>query len=143
VRPATDALIETAHQLRASLYYFHLDTITRNVAQDIAVVKGHIFCRLIRPEQEVASRKFLGITSVNDTETRAIPEVGDDEHFKVPVNITQKLGSGPLPIRIDAIFRGDSIDALPEGVEDQYVTISGFPATIEVREASGLVADLK
>jgi hypothetical protein len=122
--PSTDALVETAHQLRASLYYFHLDSITRNMGQDIAVIKGHIYCRLLLPEQNVAFEKLVRMTTgfrVDGTRNITMPEISDDEEFKVPVSIIKKLDTGSVPIRIDAIFN-----------EDRLVSISGFPTTIEV-----------
>jgi hypothetical protein len=124
--PSTDALVETAHQLRASLYYFHLDSITRNMGQDISVIKGHIYCRLLLPEQNAAFKKLVGMTTgfrVSGTTNITMPEISDDEEFKVPVSIIKKLDTCSLPIRIDAIFN-----------EDRLVSISGFPATIEVSQ---------
>lgn len=120
---STDALVETAHQLRASLYYFHLDSITRNMGQDIAVIKGHIYCRLILPEQIDAFNKLVAKTSgfkVNGTTNITMPEFSDDAEFKVPVSIIKKLDTGSVPVRIDAIFE-----------DDRLVSISGFPTTIE------------
>jgi hypothetical protein len=122
--PSTDALVETAHQLRGSLYYFHLDSTTRNMGQDIAVIKGHIYCRLLLPEQNVAFKKLAGMTTgfcVSGTTNITMPEISDDEEFKVAVSIIKKLDTGSVPIRIDAIFN-----------EDRLVSISGFPTTIEV-----------
>jgi hypothetical protein len=122
--PSKDALVETAYQLRASLYYFHLDSITRNMGQDIAIIKGHIYCLLLLPEQNVAFKKLVGMTTgfrVNGTTNITMPEISDDEEFKVPVSIIKKIDTGSVPIRIDAIFN-----------EDRLVSIGGFPTTIEV-----------
>lgn len=125
VDASLDPLVETAHQLRASLYYFQLDSITRDMGRDIAVIKGHIYCRLILPEQTDAFKKLVAKTSrfqVDSTTNIAMPEFSDDAEFKVPVSIIKKLDTGSEPIRIDAVFE-----------DDRLVSISGFPTTIEVR----------
>jgi hypothetical protein len=138
INPSVDALVETALQLRASLFYFHLYSISRNAAKDVAVIKGYIFCRLIRPEQETAFQKLIHMTSafnVNETEVEFNAYIGANETFKVPVLITKKLDTDLLPIRIDAVFCGNSIDSGSSQSTNynQRVAISGFPVTIEVR----------
>lgn len=128
IAPTPDALLQTALQLRASLYYFHLESITRDMDQEAIVVKGQIRCRIIRPDQESAFQHLLVLTRsfyANNSEVTFNKRVEANEVFKVPIVITSQLKNESLPIRIDAAFQTKA--------SDRKVAISGFPLSLEVR----------
>lgn len=135
----SDVLLETALQLRASLIYFHLDSVETVAARDIAVIKGHILCRLILLEQNDAFERLMEMTSgfsVDGAEPVAVRRTPDNNSLQVPITITRKLDDNKIPIRIDAIFRGSSIEASSEIKVDRSVSISGFPVRFQVTKAS-------
>ncbi|RYP11186.1 hypothetical protein DL764_000211 [Monosporascus ibericus] len=142
---STDAIVEVALQLRASLFYFHLDSIAYNRARDIAVIKGRILCRLVLPEQERSFEKLVAMTwgfFVNGDKKPVDNNMKTEWPFDMPVEITKKLDSDPQSIRIDAIFH-DKADPPSKNGAYRNVTIGGFPALLEVSEHGPAMINVK
>ncbi|KAK3358830.1 acyl transferase/acyl hydrolase/lysophospholipase [Lasiosphaeria hispida] len=125
--PYEDALLATADQLRASLFYFHITRVVLADARGSVVCEGAVRCRLALPEQKEGFSKLMAMTKalvlVDSNGERKI-EIGEvvegETAWEMPVSLTGTLGRRTGPIRVDALFEGE-----------RQVAISGFPVTVE------------
>lgn len=126
-----DAIQCLADRLRASLYFFELTSITRHGT--VAVIHGWIGCRLLPSDKGFT--ELLGRTShfMVRGNMYAAPKLPTDMPMRVEVKFQHQ--NPDEPIRIDANY----------GLT-HYVTISGFPMTLNVGLQSNrrktLVTDL-
>jgi len=119
--PVVDGLQGIALRLRASLYFFHLKSISFSENRAAAIIKGSICCRL-GPESD-ALRVLLEGTVSFRVKGRVvdIPQNAHQNPLRLEACFQQELSHDTEPLRIDAKFTSGN-----------FVTISGFPSTLKV-----------
>ncbi|KAI1388650.1 uncharacterized protein F4822DRAFT_437371 [Hypoxylon trugodes] len=115
----TNELEELAHSLKASLYFFELESVTKQ--DDVSIVKGWICCRL-QPHKEAYQQLISNTThfQVKNTEHK-LPTLQNGKNFKIEVTFHEQESRDSDPIHINVKFRDR---ATP-------VVISGFPTTLK------------
>jgi hypothetical protein len=117
-----EALGILASRLKASLYFFELNSLTRQ--EDVAIIKGWICCRL-RSYDQSSYKSLISSTSHFEVKgkTYQVPAIQPNERLKLEVSFQQQDSKDNDPIRIDVKFHSDYL-----------ITISGFPMTLRVSQ---------
>ena len=118
---ARDEIEKLALLLRASLYFFELQSITYSDDRSVAIVKGSICCRL-DPESDAAAILLSRTTGfrVKDGIIN-LPREAKLCPFAFEVSFQQQLQLESAPLPIDVHFSGGS-----------FASISGFPRSLKV-----------
>ena len=107
-----------ADRLRASLYFVELDSVTEK--KDVFIIKGWICCR-IGPERAAFQNLLKATTSFKQASgSLTLQRVRRHKPLKLGITIQQPASHHLDPIRLDVSFGRE------------FVTISGFPATLDV-----------
>ncbi|KAL9619192.1 MAG: hypothetical protein Q9160_006201 [Pyrenula sp. 1 TL-2023] len=116
---SSDLLKVLADSLKASLYFFEIDSFKQQA--DVSIIKGWICCRL-HPDRESFKQLAKETSYFQVKNTRYdMPILQNGERLKMDVSILQQERQGSEPIRIDVQFK------------EHLITISGFPTTLDVR----------
>lgn len=115
----SDQLEVLASCLKASLYFFELESITQQ--DDVSIIKGWICCRL-HPDKK-AYKPLREQTSYFEVKGKKQdePSFQDGFGFMQKVSFQQQVSKDSEPIRIDVKFD-----------HSYLVSISGFPMTLKV-----------
>lgn len=114
----TSVIDNLADRLRASLYFVELGSVTEK--KDVFIIKGWICCR-IGPERKAFQNLLNATTSFKQASgSLTLERVWRHKPLKLEITIQQPASHHLDPIRLDVSFG------------QEFVTISGFPATLDV-----------
>ena len=126
-----DVLREVALRLRASLFFFELQSMSYSEDDHVTVIRGVIYCRLRTGTKalDLLLAKTKGFQIMGERGSYKQLESSDHQKpFKFEVELQQPSQKDGDPLRLEVRFLETEKERL-----EYTVAISGFPCTLSVR----------